>query len=331
VIARTTVAMAEAEAAAEERPRPRIVRAVCARFGKSTVSYYDERRRRERRSVDEESVVRVVLEIRTEMPFIGGRKLHVLVGARLRQLGVKIGRDRFFDVLRRNGLLVERRRSFVPKTTKCDASLPISLNLTKGLLVDGPNQVHVSDITYVRVGSDFAYLSLVTDRFTREVVGWHLSPDLKASGPMAALRMAMKHVPAGTTVIEHSDRGCQYASRAYRELLAALGLRSSMTEERHCYENGAAERVNGILKGEFGLDGRFASIGDARKAVREAIGTYNTKRPHAMLGYHTPAEARQNPELVRPAALVAFEAAKRVSERKAEKRKAAEEAARRAA
>lgn len=270
-------------------------------------------------------------EVRAEMPFLGGRKLHFLVRERLLRLGVKIGRDRFFGVLGRHGLLVERRSPFVPKTTKCDANLPVSLNLTKGLLVDAPNQVHVSDITYVRVGGGFAYLSLVTDRFTREIIGWHLSEDLGASGPMAALRMAMRRVPSGTPVIEHSDRGCQYASRAYRELLSSLGLRSSMTEERHCYENGAAERVNGILKAEFGLDGRFVSAGEARASIREAIAVYNTKRPHAMLGYHTPAEAREHPELVRPAALAASEAARRMSERRAERRKAAEEAARRAA
>lgn len=322
-----TLAVAAAEAEANGLPRPRVVRAVCRRLGRTTVAYYDDLHRRERKSVDEDALVRLVNEIRAEMPFIGVRKLYHLLKGKLLQLGIKIGRDRFFGVLRRRGLLVERRAPSAPKTTKCDASLPVSLNLTKGLLLDGPNQVHVSDITYVRVGAGFAYLSLVTDRFTREVVGWHLSEDLKSAGPMAALRMAMKLVPAGMPVIEHSDRGSQYASKAYRGLLASFGLLSSMTEERHCYENGAAERVNGILKAEFGLGGSFATLGEARKAIRQAIATYNTKRPHAMLGFHTPAEARANPELVRPAALAAFEAARKISERKAALRKAAEAAA----
>ena len=281
--------------------------------------------------MDEETIVRLVNGIRMELPFLGGRKTFFLVQDRLGANGVKIGRDRFFDVLRRNGLLIERRRPFVPKTTKCDTNLPISLNLTKGLVVDAPNQVHVSDITYIRVGTGFAYLSLVTDRFSRDVIGWGLSDDLRTSGPAAALKMAMKVVPRGTPVIEHSDRGCQYASRMYRKLLGSLGLRSSMTEERHCYENGAAERVNGILKLEFALDRHFKSMEEARLSVREAIEAYNTKRPHEMLGFLTPAQARANPELAKPAALRAFEAARKSSERAAERRRVAEEEGRKAA
>lgn len=307
------------------------MRAVCRRFGKTTVSYYDELKRRGRQALDEEKVVALVNEVRIEMPFLGVRKVYFLCRKKFAGSGVRIGRDRLFDLLRRKGMLIERRRHFVPKTTKCDTSLPISLNLTKGLVVDGPNQVHVADITYIRVGDGFAYLSLVTDRFCRDIVGWCLSDDLTSSGPMAAMRMAAKGVPPGTPVIEHSDRGCQYASKAYRRLLSTLGFRSSMTEDRHCYENGAAERVNGILKAEFGLDARFESMKAARVAVREAIRNYNTKRPHEMLGCLTPAQARQNPELARPAAMKAFEAARQTSERRAAKRKAAEKAGRNAA
>lgn len=288
-------------------------------------------KRRSKRAVDEETVVRIVNEVRVDLPFLGGRKTLFLARTRLREAGIRVGRDRFFDVLRRNGMLVERRRPFVPKTTRCDTSLPISTNLTKGLVVDAPNQVHVSDITYIRVGDGFAYLSLVSDRFCRDIVGWCLSPDLTASGPVAALKMSMRVVPRGTSVIEHSDRGCQYASRRYRRILEILGLKSSMTEERHCYENGAAERVNGILKQEFALDRRFATVEEARRAITEAVESYNTKRPHEMLGYMTPAQARANPDLARPVILRAFAVAKKTSEREAEKRRRAEEAGRRAA
>ena len=173
--------------------------------------------------------------------------------------------------------------------------------------------------------------STVSDRFCRDIVGWCLSPDLTASGPVSALKMSMRVVPRGTPVIEHSDRGCQYASRRYRRILEILGLKSSMTEERHCYENGAAERVNGILKLEFALDRRFATAEEARRAITEAVESYNTKRPHEMLGYMTPAQARANPDLARPAILRAFDVAKKTSEREAEKRRRAEEAGRRAA
>ena len=152
-------------------------------------------KRRSKRAVDEGTVVRIVNEVRVDLPFLGGRKTLFLARTRLREAGVRIGRDRFFDVLRRNGMLVERRRAFVPKTTRCDTSLPISTNLTRGLVVDAPNQVHVSDITYIRVGDGFAYLSLVSDRFCRDIVGWCLSPDLTASGPVSALKMSMRVVP----------------------------------------------------------------------------------------------------------------------------------------
>lgn len=302
------------------------MRAVCRRFGRSTVAFYGKEKKRLRKAVDTDCVVRHVNAVRMELPFLGGRKTFHLVKEALANDGVKIGRDRFFDILRKQGLLIERRRAFVPKTTKFDPSLPISLNLAKDIVVDSPNQVHVSDITYIKVGGRYAYLALVSDRFCRDVIGWHLSDSLKSSGPVAALKMAAKIVPPGTSVIEHSDRGCQYASKAYRRLVSRLGFRSSMTEERHCYENGAAERINGILKYEFALDRSFKTFSEAKRAIREAIESYNTKRPHEMLGMMTPAQARENPELARPKALQAFESAKKASQRAAAKRATARKA-----
>ena len=279
--------------------------------------------------MDTDCVVRHVNAVRMELPFLGGRKTFHLVKEALANDGVKIGRDKFFEILRKQGLLIERRRAFVPKTTKFDPSLPVSLNLVKDFVVDSPNQVHVSDITYIKVGDSYAYLSLVTDRFCRDIIGWHLSSSLKSSGPIAALKMAAKVVPSGTSVIEHSDRGCQYASKAYRKLVSRLGFRSSMTEERHCYENSAAERVNGILKLEFALDQRFRTFSEAKRAIREAIESYNTKRPHEMLGMMTPAEARANPTLAQPKALHAFETAKKASQRAAAKRAGTHKSAKR--
>lgn len=296
------------------------MRAVCKRFNKSTVAFYNKEKKRLRKAVDADVVVKRVNEVRMDLPFLGGRKTFHLVKATLADDGVKIGRDKFFDILRTKGLLIERRRAFVPKTTKFDPSLPISHNLVKGILVDSPNQVHVSDITYIKTGDGYTYLSLVTDRFCRDIIGWHLSRNLKSSGPIAALKMAAKVVPLGTSVIEHSDRGCQYASNAYRKLVTRLGFKSSMTEEKHCYENGAAERVNGILKYEFGLDRRFKTFSEAKRAICEAINSYNTKRPHEMIGMMTPTEARANPTLAQPKALHAFKTAKKASQRAAAKR-----------
>lgn len=322
-----TVSIAAKEAASNKSAKPRLVRAVCRRFGKSTVAFYSREKKRLRKAVDTETVVKHVNAVRKEMPFLGGRKTFHLIKGKLSDNGVNIGRDKFFEILRMEDLLIKRRRAFVPKTTKFDPNLPVARNLVKDIVVDSPNQVHVSDITYIKVGDHYAYLSLVSDRFCRDIIGWYLSDNLKSTGPIKALKMAAKVVPAGTSVIEHSDRGCQYASKAYRKLVTRLGCRPSMTEERHCYENGAAERVNGILKHEFALDRCFRTFSEAKRAICEAITAYNTKRPHEMLGMMTPAEARANPELARPKALHAFESAKKVSQRAKAKRERARKAA----
>lgn len=295
--------------------------AICNCLGVSRAAFYKSNKKREKKPIEEKEILNRVMKIRVEMPRIGTRKLLHCLKNNPDELKINIGRDSLFDLLRRNNLLCERRKVFVPKTTKVDLNLPISTNLTSNLEINQPNQVLISDITYIRVNNNFAYLSLVTDRFCRDIIGWNLSTDLTAAGPITAIKMAMKTVPAGLGTIAHSDRGSQYASHAYRNILNRYGLRSSMTERHHCYENSAAERVNGILKGEFFLDQRFKSFKEAKCAIRNAIQTYNTKRPHEMLGYLTPAEVRRNLERAQPLVLAAFEASKKRSARKAEKRR----------
>ena len=154
--------------------------------------------------------------------------------------------------------------------------------------LSGPNQVWVCDITYIRTLDDFAYLSLITDSFSRKIVGHHLAKTLTAQDALRALDMALKGLPKGAKSIHHSDRGCQYCSHEYVERLTGNGLKISMTEQDHCAENAMAERVNGILKQEYFLKNEFRSVAQARVAVDEAVRLYNTRRPHRSLKLQTP-------------------------------------------
>jgi len=153
-----------------------------------------------------------------------------------------------------------------------------------------PNQIWVSDITYVRLESSFVYLSLITDLHSRKIVGHYCSDSLESLGCVEALDRALADLPADRYPIHHSDRGCQYCCHEYIDRLIARGLPVSMTEDNHCYENATAERVNGILKQEYGLHMTFRNIEQARRAIAQAVCMYNNRRPHMSLQYRTPAE-----------------------------------------
>lgn len=254
----------------------------------SPQNYYARRRARRHQQVNVQLALELVRAQRRHQPRLGGRKLYHLISPELKAAGVKMGRDRFFKELGKAGLLVEKRRSQWPKTTKFDPNLPVFGNLVKGRKVSGPNQVWVADITYIRTRQAFVYLGLITDQWSRKIVGCHLGPTLETKHVLKALAMALKSLKPGQRPIHHSDRGCQYASHAYVKCARAAGLRMSMTETHHSAENALAERVNGILKQEYYLDGDFADPRQARQATYGAIGSYNTRRPHSALGYATP-------------------------------------------
>ena len=271
----------------------RSVRAICRRFGISRAAFYKGKTARARKEVNEGLILALVRQERAVNPCAGTRKLLVAIRPELNRAGSGIGRNRLGELLKREGLLVERRRVFRCRTTKQDPSLVPSPNLVKGMALTAPDQALCSDITYIHTEEGFLFLSLMEDMFAKDIVGYAVSDTLETEdGPLRALRMAAKAVGAGKGVVAHSDRGCQYASHAYRKMLDAIGWKSSMTEELHCYENAMAERLNGILKGEYFLDRHFKTKAEARAAIEEAIWIYNHRRLHEKLGYKTPAAFR---------------------------------------
>jgi len=205
----------------------------------------------------------------------------------LENLKITIGRDRLFNLLREHGLLIYPERCY-RRTTYSNHRFRTYNNLIKDLELTSSNQVFVSDITYIKTLNEFCYLSLVTDKYSRKIVGYHLSKSLAIEGTLKALRMAMKQVSSPEKLTHHSDRGIQYCSNAYVKYLKRKKVSISMTEKDHVYENALAERVNGILKQEFMLGKVQTSFKQAKKLVKEAVKTYNEKRLHMSLGYRTP-------------------------------------------
>ena len=264
------------------------VSAVCRRLGITRQNYYARRKARQRHAVDAGLVVALVLAERQAQPRQGTRKLHFMLKGTLVQAGVILGRDRFLEVLRAHTLLLEPKPAAYPCTTNSHHCLPVFPNRIKGLTVSQPNEVWVGDLTYIRTAAGFLYLALLTDKCSRKVVGHHCGDTLAADGCLAALNHALADRPAGARPMLHSDQGTQYCCHAYVNCAAAHGLTLSMTETDHCAENALAERMNGILKGEYGLGGEFQTKAGARLAVEQAVHLYNTRRPHTALGYRTP-------------------------------------------
>lgn len=268
------------------------IKQLCDFVGMSRQNYYAARRLRQRREVDEGLVVELVKRERRMQPRIGGRKLLHLLRSDLDESNVSIGRDRFFEVLAENDLLVVRKPGR-PRTTNSRHSLPVFRNLLEGRTLSAPNHAWVSDLTYIRTDEGFVYAALITDAYSRKIVGAHLGDSLEAEGCLAALNQALDGLPEGRYPIHHSDRGCQYCCHAYVERLQDGGLPISMTEIMHCYENAMAERVNGILKQEYELDRTFRTKAQAKKAFEQAVWLYNHRRPHLKLNYRFPADVHK--------------------------------------
>jgi transposase InsO family protein len=200
----------------------------------------------------------------------------------------KIGRDYLFNLLHENGMLVKYRKRFI-KTTDSDHGLQIYPNLLTDLTIHKPNQVWVVDITYIDTYEGFAYLFLVTDYFSRKILSFEVSHSLAVEGAYQALSNTISMTKPQTDLIHHSDHGSQYCSKTYQKLLSQNSIQVSMTGKNHCYDNAVAERINGILKYEFGLVKKLKSVKIAREAAASAIFIYNNERLHMSLDYITPA------------------------------------------
>jgi putative transposase len=269
------------------------IAALCRRTGMTRQNYYAKRKRRQESEVDEGLILELVRKERYDQPRLGGRKVKCLISGELEKNGVSIGRDRFFAVLRTNDLLIERKKSFIPKTTNSKHSLPVFRNLIAAQEASAPNQIWVSDLTYIRTEEGFIYGSLTTDAYSRKIVGAHAGYNLEAEGCIKTLKKALKELPKNCFPIHHSDRGSQYCCHDFVKILNKRHFSVSMTEANHCYENAMAERVNGILKQEYGLDYTFKTKKQAIAAFYEAVELYNNRRPHMSLNYMIPAEVHR--------------------------------------
>jgi putative transposase len=268
--------------------RNRGLRELCGLLGYSPQAYYQYDQYKEDRVFKEEEVIQQILAHRIRQPRLGGRKLLVL----MQQSGLSLGRDAFFELLREQGLLVRRKRSRV-RTTFSAHRFRKYPNLLNGFTAERPDQLWVSDITYMRLqGEKFAYLSLVTDAYSRKIIGFCVSHDLSSASPIKALQMALTQRTGNLPLIHHSDRGTQYCSSGYTRLLKKKGIHISMTQSGNPRDNAIAERVNGILKQEY-LTGIYPDAKAAHDAVRAIVPVYNGSRPHASLDMLTPEQAHQ--------------------------------------
>jgi putative transposase len=250
-------------------------------------SYYKRLKRGHCRQVDEAMIIKFVLEERIDQPRVGTLKLKDLLYKKKKRF---VGRDKLFTILRKRRMLVKPKKSY-KKTTYSRHGYAVAPNRIKGLEVIRPRQVLVSDITYLRLsGGKFAYLFLVTDLYSRMIVGYHLSRDLSHYSALLALDNAVQKLGDVENIIHHSDRGCQYCCHQYLDYLAKHKMLSSMTDEAHCYQNAVAERVNGTLKVELELDQVFDSFTQLQHVTAKTIMVYNTKRTHWSLDLKTPME-----------------------------------------
>jgi len=222
---------------------------------------------------------------------MGGKKVHGKLAPEFENAGIKCGRDKFFDVLRQENLLIRYRKRFV-KTTQSKHMFYKHPNLIQGIDIVRSEQVFVSDITYIRTKQGFMYLFLITDAYSKQIMGWELSDNMKTVNAVKALKMAIKNRKyLDRELIHHSDRGFQYCNPAYIEVLTKNEIKISMTTKYDPYENAVAERLNGILKTEYEIANGFIGQKDAKREIKYAIWLYNTDRPHLSCHGLVPAEA----------------------------------------
>lgn len=263
---------------------------LCELFGKSRQAYYQRVKYNYKEVAKEDVILQMIQKERKKMPRSGGRKLMLKIQPQLSE-ELFVGRDAFFDLLRENGLLVRKRRKNV-HTTFSKHWLRKHPNLIKDFHPTKAHQLWVSDITYVQNSQGFCYLSLITDAYSRKIVGWSLAETLEAKHSVKALKMALRQLPKGTLgAYHHSDRGVQYCSDEYVSILKKNHFQISMTENGDPLENPIAERVNGILKDEWLNQMEFKNFHEVNEALKTIINTYNQDRLHGSIDFLTPQAA----------------------------------------
>lgn len=260
---------------------------LCRETKVSRQAYYKSHKKKIQRELDKAHIIRLVDARRKLLPREGGKKLYRVLKPDITHSSVKMGRDKFFDLLREENELIRRRKRYC-YTTNSNHAFRKYDNLIKDKLITGKEQVWASDITYIRTMEGFCYLALITDMYSRKIVGYDVSDNLEMEGCFRAMRKALKDLPKEHLLIHHSDRGIQYCCRDYIKLLTKNHIGISMSAKGNCYENALAERVNGILKDEFYLGESFKTKEQAYKVCKDAIEKYNTIRLHSSIGFLTP-------------------------------------------
>lgn len=255
-------------------------------FGVSRQAIYQRVKRKHQREIQLAPIKELVLGVRRQMPRLGTRKLYFLLKDQLVNAEIKIGRDGLFTYLREQNMLVKPLKRYT-KTTNSKHWLKKYPNLLLDQKVTRPEQYFVSDITYVKSMKSVHYLSLVTDAFSRKIMGYHLSNDMMAENVVKAFKKAVKNRLSALKLIHHSDRGLQYCSSIYQHELIKNNITPSMTNGYDCYQNALAERVNGILKQEF-LINKCNTAEELEQLIKESINIYNNERPHLSLNLKTP-------------------------------------------
>lgn len=268
----------------------------CRLLGVTRQSYYRHQQDNERKSVEHEIILQLVREVREKLPKAGGRMLYIKLKDDLTKMGIKLGRDGLFDLLKTNNMLIKRRKRRV-WTTDSNHGLKIYPNLIREMDINRPNQVWVSDITYLRVGEEFIYICLVTDAYSKKILGYNAAETLEGVNALRALKMAIAQAPFPLRqLIHHSDRGIQYCSKKYTTMLKRNHFRISMTARGNPLENPVAERINGTIKNDFIYHYKVQNLIEAKEALQKAVRIYNTDRPHSSIENLTPDQAHQKKE-----------------------------------
>lgn len=271
------------------------INGLCSLLGFSKQAYYKRMSQIEEKQLHEHMLLEMIRQVRHNMPRLGGRKLLVKLDDKLKSSEMPIGRDAFFDFLRLHRLLIKSRKRHVITTLSAHWLFKYA-NLLIGLQITRANQVWVCDITYIETEEGFLYLYLITDAYSRKIVGYHLSEDLKAQSAVEALKMAIAATGNCREIIHHSDRGIQYCCQLYVDLLKENKMLSSMTEPASPTQNPVAERLNGILKTEWVYETNYSTKQQAKEHIGQIIYLYNHERPHSSCSMLTPERAHQATE-----------------------------------